>query len=221
MQTARGFHVYCRCEFDYFADLGDGEFRGDAKHYVLLPPSKHPDGPVYRWLIPLPDGPLPVLDPTRAGLLPVGTERTERTERTQMDGDQRRGRRKTEEVVKDSAAPQNIAEQPADLLQLAEVKQAIGATLPTRPGERHRKLFQLARHLKALPALADLPARVLRPVVVEWHRRALPFIGTKSFADSWADFVLQWPKVRFLRGAGAVDAKLSSRACQAERPRPP
>lgn len=84
--TARGYHVYCRSPKEYFADLGDGEFRAGAKHYVLLPPSRHPDGPFYHWLIPLPAAPLPTLDPVQAGLLPSGeTERTERTESDRED----------------------------------------------------------------------------------------------------------------------------------------
>lgn len=95
-------------------------------------------------------------------------------------------------------------------MQLADVQQAIGATLPTRQGERYRKLFQLARQLKALPTLADVEARTLRPIVAEWHRRALPVIQTKPFAESWTDFVLMWGKVRFPAGQGAIEAAFAA-----------
>src|SRR5262245_45023396 len=56
-KTARGFHVYFRGP-EEFADLGDGEYRGDSGHYCVLAPSHHPDGR-YEWLIPLPAGAMP------------------------------------------------------------------------------------------------------------------------------------------------------------------
>jgi Bifunctional DNA primase/polymerase, N-terminal len=68
VKTARGFHVYFR-GLEGFQTLGDGEYRADAGHYCLLPPSRHPDGPTYTWLKPIPDGNLPFLDPVQAGLL--------------------------------------------------------------------------------------------------------------------------------------------------------
>jgi hypothetical protein len=72
VQTKRGRHVYFRAERECFVNLDDGELRADGKHYVLAPPSLHPSGIVYRWANPLPQGPLPVLDPRKAGLLPHG-----------------------------------------------------------------------------------------------------------------------------------------------------
>ena len=53
VKTSRGFHVYFAGP-DGFQDLGDGEYRADSGHYCLLPPSAHPDGPTYTWLVPLP-----------------------------------------------------------------------------------------------------------------------------------------------------------------------
>ncbi len=68
VKTARGFHVYFRGP-DSFAVLGDGEYRADAGHYCLLPPSRHPDGPTYTWQIMLPIGELPMVNPSSCGLL--------------------------------------------------------------------------------------------------------------------------------------------------------
>ncbi len=59
--TARGRHVYFRSSHEKFIELEDGKIRSNG-HYCLLPPSRHPDGPVYRWLNPLPNGPLPVVE---------------------------------------------------------------------------------------------------------------------------------------------------------------
>lgn len=54
--------------------------------------------------------------------------------------------------------------------------------------------------MKAIPALADADARDLRDYVREWHRRALPIIGTEPFDDTWADLVYGWEKVKFPKG---------------------
>jgi len=86
--TARGRHVYFRSDHRGIETLDDGELRGAG--YCLLPPSRHPDGAVYRWLIPLPDGPLPMVEDIQsAGFLSRGnvTERTECTETTQTTED--------------------------------------------------------------------------------------------------------------------------------------
>jgi hypothetical protein len=69
--TARGRHVYFRGTERRIAKLADGELRGAG--YCLLPPSRHPDGPVYSWLVLLPDGPVPFIsDVYAAGLGPKG-----------------------------------------------------------------------------------------------------------------------------------------------------
>ncbi len=61
----RGRHVYF-CGPEDFVDLGT--YRGTSGHYCLLPPSIHPDGPIYTWAVPLPDNELPALDPDETGL---------------------------------------------------------------------------------------------------------------------------------------------------------
>src|SRR5262249_48018277 len=48
--TKRGYHVYCRgAERFVNYGRGDGEYRGTAKQYTVLPPSPHPKGAVYHW----------------------------------------------------------------------------------------------------------------------------------------------------------------------------
>ncbi len=68
--TPRGRHVFFRAADLRFRGLPDGEYRGTG-HYTLLPPSRHPNGPSYKWLIDLPAGELPLIDPIEAGLLPA------------------------------------------------------------------------------------------------------------------------------------------------------
>jgi len=150
--TARGRHVYFRAPVAHlrFVDLPDGEYRGDARHYCLLPPSRHPDGLIYRWQVPLPDGEIPFVEDVRAaGFLDQTPRATERTE-------EHRGQLRTTEplvgvsVVESSAPTGN-----------EEVERAIAESLPTRTGHRNCQLMDLARALKAIHYLADAPARDL------------------------------------------------------------
>ncbi|MEK6676763.1 MAG: hypothetical protein AABZ47_14060 [Planctomycetota bacterium] len=67
--------------------------------------------------------------------------------------------------------------------------------------------------MKAIPKYADASADDLRLQVRTWHDRALPFIGTKSFDETWSDFVYAWPRVRYPKGKGPlVDCLSRARA---------
>lgn len=72
-------------------------------------------------------------------------------------------------------------------------------TIPTQESQRNKRLFELVRYLKGRMPNAT-PAE-LRVIVQEWHRLALPVIGTKDFGITWADFARGWEKVRFPAGA--------------------
>jgi hypothetical protein len=66
-------------------------------------------------------------------------------------------------------------------------------------------VFELARALKGEPAVCDADPGDLRPIVRLWHELALPVIGTKPFEETWIDFLLAWPKVKYPKGAGPMD----------------
>ncbi len=176
--TARGRHVYFRGPHG-FKDLGDGEYRGDSGHYTLLPPSIHPSGSLYSWLVPLPSGELPFIDPRQVGLWDE-TEQTEQSEQSEHP-------------------PPTTTLLPSALFHVIE------STLPKGPGERNRKVFELARRLRAIPSLASADLAALRGIVEEWYRRALPFIRTKDFLETWADFVHAWERVKYPAGEGAIE----------------
>lgn len=203
--TARGAHVYHRGP-NRFVELDDGEYRGDAKHYTVLPPSIHPSGKPYRWLIPPPEGDLPlVADPIEAGLIP----KTIPASKCQRE--QQRQQTKTEEVgvvpPPPTSSPSSLSSLSSLLLSVTpDESEIIRSLLPTGPGQRHKLLFELARWLKGVPLYADADPRALRHIVRHWHAAALPFIRTKAFVDTWADFLRAWPLVRYPAGKAPLKA---------------
>jgi hypothetical protein len=78
--------------------------------------------------------------------------------------------------------------------------------IPNRLGKRNALLFKLARHL--LGVFPGAQILHLKPIVEAWHRRALPFIGTKPFEESWLDFCYGYAKVKYPEGS--IGATFSS-----------
>jgi hypothetical protein len=228
--TQRGRHVYATAtpgNLQALRDLigkpegtgairvTDGELRVGVGSYCVLPPSMHPSGHVYQWLVPLPDGPLPEIDLMSCGFIDVALYREHGENRGHG-----RARRKTEAMLdgggchdggevgdeEASAAPveagENREQRPAPALDLLEeaIEHAIAASLPTRIGTRHRQVFELARALRGIPALYDAEPRDLTPIVRRFHQRALPHIRTKPFEETLVDFLRGWPRVRFPLG---------------------
>jgi hypothetical protein len=202
VETNRGRHLYFRGP-SFFKKFDDGEYRGTSGQYTVLPPSRHPAGTIYRWLVHLPEGELPLVDPVEAGLCNredrVGAESGD-------DGDHRENGANTANLPSwlVSASP-SLSSAPS---LLHAIEQAIKATLPSAKGQRNRCIFNFARHLRSIEELAGADFRALRQIVEEWHRRALPIIGTKPFVDTWADFLQAWKKVRIPAGKDAIGAAL-------------
>jgi hypothetical protein len=193
--TSRGRHVYFSTTSENlrFVDLRtidppeDGEYRGDSGHYCLLPPSIHPDGPIYKWVVPLPDGDIPfVADVRAAGLLPAYvTEETDEAQETSCP-------------VSSVSSVSSVTSEGTD----PEIERAILATIPAHTGRRNRQVFELARALKGIPRLADAPADAMRPYVRRWHRVGLErgVIATVPFEETLIDFIHAWPRVKFPKG---------------------
>ena len=221
-KTARGMHVWFQHGSEGFVALDDGEYRGDSLHYTLLPPSRHPDGITYTWVIPPSTDRIPVIDPVEAGLLPAETDLAKTinerltiehaVNELSVNGDTQRAQ----------STQQSQSTQHTQLTQSLEfskssvyrswdestrkaVENAIASTQPTSVGQRHRAIFPFCRKLKAIPALANAGPAMLRPIVAEWHKRALPTIGTKEFAETWGDFLDGWKRVQFPMGQGRID----------------
>jgi hypothetical protein len=95
---------------------------------------------------------------------------------------------------------------------------AIEETLPQSVGERHRRLFDFARRLKAIESLASAKVEDLAGYVEEWHKWALPYIGTKDINVTLADFARAWPLIKFVGGPGSIKAAIERAGCN---PPPP
>lgn len=67
-------------------------------------------------------------------------------------------------------------------------------TIPTQVGERHCKLFQLARWLKGIEPDASKDTQY--QLVKKWFENHLSVIGTKEFGVTWADWQNAWTKVK-------------------------
>lgn len=98
------------------------------------------------------------------------------------------------------------------------VRQAIEDTIPSEPGCRNRMLFRFVRTLKSIPEVAGLGLAALVPFVRQWHRRAVPHIGSKHFGDTLADFNRGWGKVHTPLDEGLL-TRLLDRARAAATPR--
>lgn len=195
VRTRRGYHVYCRCETTVRSRRREnGELRSEG-HYVVCPPSLHPQGGEYRWIIkPIPGG-LPVIfDPAEVGLL-----REDVTEPAEH----------TEPIEPAELTERTEAVGGGEKLS-PEILAVIQATLPAGPGQRNKRLFELARRLQAIPQLHDAPTARLAEIIRAWHRMALPKIQTKSFDETRLDFHRAWGNVILPAGTGGLGAILEA-----------
>ena len=197
VQTSRGTHVYARIAGCPAINPKDGELRAQGQ-YVVCPPSVHPSGKRYFWLRgfdTLADVPVLTVEESRFGRcwLPSDRQQSHDTDRTEVD----------------------LSDLCLSVLSVLSVSSTplIEATLPHAFGARRHRLFELARRIRVDPQLRDVPIHELMPLVVEWHRLALPCIRTKLFAETWADFIEGYNNIDLARcGDSAATAMSSSDA---------
>lgn len=164
-----------------------------AGSYVVAPPSEHPDGGRYKWLtrlVALAD--VPQLKVERTGfnrewsVTKRGSLCSLRPLSPLSPLCTRKGIRKNYDTIPETAL------------------KAIEATLPTKRVKRHRAIFELTRWLQGDTEFSDVNILDLKPIVREWHRRALPNIATKEFEETWIDFLDGWERVRTPIGSGIL-----------------
>jgi hypothetical protein len=219
VKTGRGMHVYFRVPEAWLGtikhfDNGEGEYR--AGGYCLLPPSRHPDGPTYEWVVPLPDGPLPIIDhPHEVGLIPSNLCNREGRDNgdTRDNGDYRSKQKTTDSIGRSGLFSSDQIRSEPDVAAL------LNETLPSAVGNRNRQVFELARAMKANPRWADAGLTVLEPIVRTWHDegRRQGVIQTEAFEETWIDFSLAWPKILYAKGQGPMTEMLEA----ARRSAPP
>lgn len=186
VRTKRGFHVYARVRDRKVQRFCDGELRG-AGSYVVAPPSEHPDGGTYRWKIPL-------VSLKKVPLLKVeDTGFNREWIVTESHVCEPVSEPVSVPVCDLVCVPDSVPDSvPVSEPMPPEVMRAIKQTLPIQEGTRNTKLFELARRLKGLPRYREAEPKTLKPIVREWHRLALTTIRTKSFDESWMDFLKAW-----------------------------
>jgi len=186
VKTPRGFHIYHESSLHCIKKLHDGEFRGAG--YTIAPRSLHPSGERYQWIIPLPAGRLPFVG--SAVFFPrVESETSETSETSDVPCSEFSDFSDFSDVSDSCPSPDEI----------------VRRTLPKVAGERNSRIFGLARGLKFNVGPADAPLLSLMPIVRRWHELALPIIRTKSWDETWADFVHAFDRARHPLGESVVD----------------
>lgn len=214
VRTGRGFHVYFRWDRRTTTTLIDsetGEKIGELKAsgYVVAPPSRHPTGTLYEWIIPLPDGELPKLDPSQCGFLPSEDSGIV-TEKQRCGDSEKRSIRESEEsqASKGGGSENGIN---------TTIEEIIRRHAPKGPSQRNSRLFDLVRHLKWLPEYMDADSDTLEPIMQQYHKLAKPFSDT-PYSVTRFDFLYAWDRAKHPPGQSPVTPAF--KAAQ-EKPLPP
>lgn len=180
VRTSRGLHVYFRSDLAKTLVFADGELRTN-RSYTVLPPSIHPSGKAYKWLT----------EPTAENVLELDVQKVFGA------------------VEASVSAPDTLCHFDTESVSsVSSVLCVSEGTIPTGIGQRVRRLFELARRLRSHPHYTTTTLAELRPLIMEWHRRALPFIGTKAFDETWGDFGDAWHNVNPLKCGDSVVAAM-------------
>ncbi len=192
VKTRRGYHVYFKLTTeqrqairDVLGKRGhgaihydDGELRMDHGAFSVLPPTIHPgnDKP-YEWSKPLVDVPF-ITDQELKSIVTALTPKPQPEKR---------------EPLSPSISNSFVSHSGLD----QKIEAAIIDSLPTKFGERNDKILLFARHLKGISELSGMKALQLKPYFKLWHDRALPFIKTKCWRESWKGFKDSFENVKF------------------------
>jgi hypothetical protein len=233
VRTARGYQVYFRGP-SHFVELEWGEYRGTSRQYVVAPPSRHPSGVVYEWVIP-PGEDIPCLDdPTSAGLLPSASlaephsAKSKSTSKTKAitSTSSSLSHRYTPGGVDNTSVlsgedviavfkRRGVQCRPRAWMLPDRVVNLARLHRPARAGQRHNKLFDYARALQGTN-IAWQP-HMLWGAFRQWWEGAHPVVRTKSELTSLVEFLDAYDAVR--SPAGRLDvSRLAEEAADVPLP---
>lgn len=183
IQTSRGRHVYFTGPTEFHI-TPYGEYRGDSGHYTLLPPSLHPSGKRYEWLIelckPLPEIP----DPVTVGLLPPKTPGITPPTTNNIHG-----------MPPWKVANSHSLAIPANSqgwMLPPEVERIVKMHLPTGHGQRNVCIMQLVRYLKGTRVRDGWDRSKAWVAFRFWWDYAEDVVRDKSVYVSWKAFLRAW-----------------------------
>jgi len=206
-----GWHLYFQLSGDLDGIgcpvVGDGVEAKGTGGYVVAPPSKHFSGGQYAWQIHPDEVELPELPEAWRDCL------AKRPVTDDMDD---------MEDMEDTDDAKDVRGEGVSGFSPNDFQEEIAATLPNGPGLRHRKVFELARTLKA--RCKTSPWRY-REVVRAWYRRLEEKAAAGGWEirasedENWIDFVEGYYEVKWEKGAGPVLDCVIARAKQQDVPR--
>ncbi|HPS54709.1 MAG TPA: bifunctional DNA primase/polymerase [Sedimentisphaerales bacterium] len=204
-KTGRGLHVYFKGRLKGVTEIKDGngnhlgELRG-SRCCCLLPPSVHPNGSTYKWIIRPTKENLLYLKPEQAGFITTADDNYG-TEGTDGNRGELKGLKEKRQVKINK-----------------KIREVMIKTLPVGFAIRHRKIFAFARELKSMPEYENTNPRVFRSVVKDWYWKALPNIKTKEFEETWIDFLMAWDDVKYKIGEEPL-MQIFKRAAESKLPK--
>lgn len=203
VQTSRGMHVYFRSNLTKTQKRKKLDIK--ASGYCIVPPSLHPDGEtIYNWLIQ-PNGEIPELNLTDLGIDNF-TEEAEEQDIASISSQSLLSSSSSQSSLSSvkSMDKEKVIFEKLDKKIQHYINMAIKCTLPNKTGYRNFLIFQYCRWLKGHSEFENHTAGQLKSLVKLWYERALPFIGTKVFDETWADFAYGWKRVKYPKGNGAL-----------------
>lgn len=173
VKTLRGYHVYGRMlPSPPTMYVTDGELRGRGG-YVVSPPSRHPDGPLYQWVVPFTELP-PIVTPEQL----FCRENAVKSNQGQKRGTEEDGRRrKSTDVVWGTIIAQK------------SIIAAIDRSVPNGPGQRNKQIFLLARRLLRATGGTVLSDQERKAIFDRWWEKAEPVVSTPDKALSLMEFL--------------------------------
>ena len=188
-KTRKGVHIYFRSE-PFRKQKGDDLDLLCEGAYVILPPS-----PDKEWISPL-NGELPLLNPFEWRLEQFEITAPQKEQLFIEEGEDVEATKNSIASISSISSISSVSS--ISSINLKEkIDNAIKQTIPSKKGYRNFLIFQFCRWLKGMEEFEQLPVRTLKDIVKEWHRQALPYIGTKPFDETWADFTYGWPRVKY------------------------